>query len=94
MTFRVGQQVCCIQDRTWKRLAGSNRPLADEHPVRGPVYVVSEIKDWPGHGCAIRIAEFGCNWYLAQYFRPVQKRKTDISCFTMLLKTKSEKELV
>ncbi len=93
MTFRVGQEVVCIQEREWKRLAGGANP-SPEHPVKGDVYIIDEIKEWAGFGCAIRIAGFGRNWYLTIHFRPVQKRKTDISSLVALLKTKSEKELV
>ncbi len=90
MTFRVGQEVCCIRD-DW-----INADRLPATPKRGNVYVVESTS--MGHLMGIpklllHFAEFKNGWS-AVCFRPVQKRKTDISVFTALLNTKSEKELV
>lgn len=105
MAFRVGQEVVCVNAspslyqpriKAWHSKS--------ETPVEGQIYTVRAV-GW-SHGVAsIRLNEIKrceceqCvrmdkSWYGASRFRPVQKRKTDISVFTALLNTKSVEELV
>lgn len=71
MTFRVGQEVVCVD---------ASDP-AGRHGIRaGTVYVLTGLdREF------VMIGETGkCLWYRAR-FRPLIERKTDISVFTKLL---------
>lgn len=90
MTFRIGQKVCAIDD------------FKDRHgwsmPKKGPVYTVRGIQsNHLGTGLLLneirndhyRFAEgFIEPTFLADCFRPVVERKTDISIFTRMLDQK------
>lgn len=101
--FRVGQKVVCV--RSWENLYGHKNISG---PLEGEIYTIREIgfihPDRPDI-LTVRLAEivnseldseeYG-KWepsFAAYRFRPLVERKTDISCFTKLLKTKSLEEL-
>lgn len=86
MTFRVGQEVVCVDDGN-AHLGAIMRGLRSGLVVNRIYSVLSVHPD----GDAVIVVECAppepCNWFRAELFRPVQKRKTDISVFTALLNT-------
>lgn len=83
--FRVGQKVVCIDDST------------DSSVKRGNVYTVTETFDaWSrslkkrGQGLRLEgvIPPIGFTGHSSDYFRPAVDKKTDISIFKEMLKTK------
>lgn len=88
MAFRVGQEVVCIKRGEWR--FEKTLEIAEGGPVYGEVCVIEYI-DEDGD---IRLQGYPRGFYLRNWFRPVQKRKTSIECFTALLNTKSVEELV
>jgi hypothetical protein len=91
MTFRVGMEVVCVDADDKEECFGyhSDGPW----PVKNGVYTV-EVMETRSGVLWLGLAEFSDEIYTAYSFRPVVTRKTDISVFEELLKTKSEKELV
>lgn len=105
MNFRVGQKVVCVDD-DWSRLSQVHRCCAPNRPSRGNTYTIramsyvvdgrqtvllEEIKNG--------IVEWKAPWgkqepafYIGR-FRPLVEKKTDISIFTEMLKTK-QRELI
>jgi hypothetical protein len=101
MTFRVGQKVVCILNQPW-------RPQRDlvQMPFYNGVYTIAEIRV-RGEEVGLRFFEIQnpptritdtgqisepC--FDAKQFRPIVSRKTDISCFTVLLNPSKERENV
>jgi hypothetical protein len=82
MTFRVGQQVVCIDAS-----CAPGRAWNDYAPKQGDVYTVSGFGVSPyGDYETIEIAEINHPWgYRASRFRPIVSRKTDISALKALL---------
>jgi hypothetical protein len=91
MNFRRGQKVVCIKN---KMDNGASRHPCVDYPDVGRVYTVAAA--WINKcGKALlqfdelRIPKEYRKWgFRASYFRPVVQRKTDISIFTAMLKTK------
>lgn len=79
--FRVGQKVVCVQD-------GYLSAINEGPTVYTISAVIMDLGVWH-----IVLAEVPTAGECARRFRPVVTRKTDISCFTKLLKTKSLEEL-
>jgi hypothetical protein len=84
MAFRVGQKVVCIKDGPWK----SNVPPASPpraHPQKGDICQITWTEMYEGdHFLAFK--EFGdLDLFLADHFRPLVTRKTDISIFKKML---------
>lgn len=104
MIFRVGQKVVCIRGPLVSGV--EDRP----QPIIGQVYTVRcstpRIEKWSEwhrrHGGGIYLNEIvspihsdGCECgFLACRFRPVVERKTDISCFTEILRNADQYEPV
>ena len=88
MAFRVGQEVECVDDGRAGFLGHlTNLRISGIYTIRAVLsdkHVLLEEITPPAP----------CNAFWAPLFRPVQKRKTDISVFTALLNTKSVEELV
>lgn len=85
MAFYVGQEVVCI-DASNYYLSGAPVPLS-----KNSVYVVAE-----DHGWAINLVGLGSGQMAAFHnkrFRPVEKRKTDISVLEALLLPANHKVL-
>lgn len=88
MAFRVGQQVECIESdwcklNEWVETPGWYPQVGDSFSI---VDIIGEF---------ITLSGTDPNFYWhGDAFRPVQKRKTSIECFTALLNTKSVEELV
>jgi hypothetical protein len=82
--LQVGQEVICIDDN-WNEKDG-------EHPKKGRTYIIRGIQAWNGVAAKqcphLEFLEFCGYCYAQENFRPVIKRKTDISVFTALLNTK------
>lgn len=89
MSFRVGQEVQCIAEH-W--FLSQGRWPKSKGPAKGEVLRIAETKvrgveqylgfrEWPGE-----------RFYNAIGFRPLVKRKTDISIFKKMLNTKPAKE--
>lgn len=91
MTFHVGQKVVCIDDR----LEDGEPP--SPNAVKGGVYTITEVLDFPGHGCALNFSELyypgdRC-WFpgfKAECFRPV--KTTSIETFRQMLRPVPVKE--
>jgi hypothetical protein len=82
MTFRVGQEVVCVDDSAFGFLGSSYL----DYPVKGTVYVVQEIFNG-GQSLTLRGMEKN-RWgvravFFCSRFRPIVK--TDISIFTAML---------
>ncbi len=96
MTFRVGQEVTL--KRGYRDSLNCTHCGGATSLVFGRVYQISKIFTHVNGTIGLRFHEVqplpNHSGFPAKYFRPVQKRKTDISVFTALLNTKSEKELV
>lgn len=91
MTFRVGQEVECIND-AWNANDSSN------HPKRGGRYVIVEILK-PNQFCAepcdhLDLKGFLYGHYASSHFRPIVKRQTDISFAHDILRKTSRKDQV
>lgn len=91
-SWHVGMKVVCVDDQWHDPTAFGPCPL-----VAGVIYTVARIQPATGlyrGGCdhiCVQVAEI--NWergFAAPRFRPVQKRKTDISIFTAMLHDKKE----
>lgn len=90
--FRVGQKVVCVKGPLLKN---SNTI----QPKIGEIYTIREIYVDPLGGEGLRLVEIICPkhssgmeyGYFRSRFRPVVERKTDISVFTEILKTKRNK---
>lgn len=91
--WHVGMKVVCVKEGAW------SPPMkqADSYPVYGGVYTIreinlgndekpyltfEEIRNAPVYRRGDDMHEA---WFAARQFRPVQKRKTDISIFRRLL---------
>jgi len=90
MTFRSGMKVVCVDDDGQACSSG-------DRPVRlGAIYTVRDAFDFFGEP-AVRLEEImnpRDRAYHAYRFRPIVSRKTDISCFTVLLNPSKERENV
>lgn len=87
MSFRVGMEVVCVKpgDKPWRNaLTGEGFG-----PEKGDVCVVTEVMD-----DYLGLTGYGVWLFNAKGFRPVVKRKTDISALEELLNTKRIEELV
>lgn len=87
MTFRVGQKVVCVDDRSGEFFVA----WLNDSLVRGRIYEVCRIRERVGdYATVLELTGVNegksCNGWLASRFRPVVERKTDISVFTMMLK--------
>lgn len=84
----VGMDVVCTEDTT--RLSTDVR-LFPAMPEKGKVYSISLITTFAGevgiqlHGVANPIFRNTQGLFPARWFRPVERRQTDISCFTQML---------
>lgn len=81
--FRVGQKVVCVDDSGYRKIIH-----------KGDVYTVIGLAP----GGFIDMIEIDCepdalgnSGFYSRRFRPVQERKTDISVFTAMLKTKKSR---
>ena len=84
MTFRVGQKVVCIR--------GPGSYPGASWPVKGLVYTVRQINDWPA-GAIILLEEINNSRFMqelgntiepgfgAKFFRPVTEPKNDAETF-------------
>lgn len=88
MTFHVGQKVVCV-DASVSSYFGTRPPL-----VRGGIYTVTAVipplAHWPDDAWGLLVAEASplhplAVGFVANRFRPIVEKKTDISCFTALL---------
>lgn len=86
--WQVGMQVVCIEDTT--RISADVR-LFPAMPEKGKVYAISFITTALAevgihvHGIDNPLLGNRQGLFPARWFRPVQPRKTDISCFTQML---------
>jgi hypothetical protein len=84
MTFRIGQKVVCIKRGRWK-IVGGVRPRGAKLPLYRDVYTIAEVDGSLGRQW-LRLDELdGNGLFDAVNFRPLVKRKTDISIFTKIL---------
>ncbi len=84
MTFRVGQKVVCVR--------GPGSYPGCRWPVKGIVYTVRQINDWPS-GTIILLDEINNSHLMnelgntiepgfgARFFRPVTEPKNDVEAF-------------
>jgi hypothetical protein len=88
-SWHVGMEVVCIKREPWVLVDGplEARPL----PQYGEICTIAGL-DVHQDQFFVALTEYGGGYFLAQYFRPVQKRKADISIFTALLNTTKERE--
>jgi hypothetical protein len=90
MAFEIGQEVECIDDR-WGLPS-----ILFTLPVKGGVYVVINIM--PPLNIAshqvdhLELAGFPNHCFACDMFRPLLKKRTDISVFTKMLKPKKVSE--
>jgi hypothetical protein len=95
MTFRVGQKVVCIRDKSILT-QGRRRPKWPAAIAVGGVYTILDIELslLVSHGEAglrfeeCRVEAYECGWetaFPASCFRPLLERKTDISIFKKML---------
>lgn len=92
MSFRVGMEVVCIRERKWR---GVFSEKCAGGPKKGEIVVVSGVHDFGSWGRGIMLCGYPSgNAYNTEHFRPVVKRKTDISVLEKLLDTKTIEELV
>lgn len=83
MSYRdwfVGMKVVCVDDSPGK--------FGGARPRLGEVYTISKIEVNAFSELAVQVSELEFRWYefaRASRFRPVQKRKSDISIFKRLL---------
>jgi hypothetical protein len=100
--FYVGQEVICVNANDANGCVGWHKGSA---PIEGRVYTVRAIGITILGNFGIKLNEIILNgnnsgiffkdfFYRADRFRPIQKKKNDISMLTALLNTKSIKELV
>lgn len=85
MTFHVGQEVVCV-----------SVPLNNYIGLKkGAIYRITGkgFSNFSGAPC-VTIEGSGKQFYFANRFRPVEKRKTDISIFTAMLNPQKTKEPV
>jgi hypothetical protein len=88
-SWHVGMKVVCVDDnRAPHLIAGEVYTVAKL--FRGPVHSVRY--GWLEDAIGVGLVEFdtGADLFDARRFRPVQKRKTDISIFTAMLHDKKE----
>lgn len=94
--FRVGQKVVCVDAKP--RLELGNLPTL---LTEGQVYTIATIGTYWGGACGVTLQEitmpamgnyrYKSGWPVDR-FRPAVERKTDISVFKALLKTKKIEE--
>lgn len=89
MSFYLGQKVVCIKRGPWKLLAGKDQDRPK--PKFREICTVAEMVREADKLC-LGLAEYEGDYFAARNFRPVQKRKTDISIFTSLLTPTKAKE--
>ena len=87
MAFQVGQQVVCITD-DWKH---DSDPLKMPNVYNGQIYTIRKILDT---GYIALCFEGVAGWYHQDGFRPVVKRKTDISALEEIARKASQRGLV
>lgn len=96
MTFRVGQKVACIYDGSIIELGQSaSLPWSKGAEIKcGCIYTIRQIgfsvTGHPGLRLEETINGTKDYFYNAGRFRPLVERKTDISIFTAILKTKQK----
>jgi hypothetical protein len=80
MAFFVGQKVACVNGDGWFRVDG------DRHgPDKNEICTVTKVVIAAGNE-GLRLAEYPHSFgYLAECFRSVVEKKTDISIFTKML---------
>lgn len=84
MAFRVGQKVVCVNATDGY---GSLYGAGYTHGLReGAIYTISKITD----ETFVSVAEIKVGGWRADRFRPIVEKKTDISIFTAMLKTKKQ----
>ncbi len=100
MTFHVGQKVVYVGRRVsiWHQIKRMIHPY--RNPEKGVVYTVSNIYV-SGGDQVLELLEFPSPFdgywdagFLADAFRPVVDRKTDISVFTEILRKATNKRSV
>ena len=79
MTFRVRQEVVCIEDDTWVSLRSGSDSTG---PRKGDVCVITAIIPYRGR-TFLRFAEWSADGFDASSFRPLVR--TDISILTAML---------
>jgi hypothetical protein len=84
MAFRIGQKVQCIAGRAGWYRPGSATP--EPGPMRGQVLRISGF-DFISSACEtyLAFAEFPAGTYFSHSFRPLVRKKTDISVFQAML---------
>jgi hypothetical protein len=90
MAFYVGQKVVCV-NAGWLLSENLNPVSAEMSLTEGRVYTVVKIRRERGVA-GVRLAEADaapCWGFLAERFRPVVERKTDISIFKAMLNPKT-----
>ena len=86
--FHVGQEVVCIPETRsgkWYNVKSKRRADPSIMPEEGKVYTVTGLAQYNG-GLFLCLKGFS-GAYTAFRFRPIVKRKTDISIFTRMLKS-------
>jgi hypothetical protein len=95
MAFRVGMKVVCVDD-------SNIVDLRIVKPVKGVIYIVRGITAWNSIflneivNPVLRFSDSYGDWeaepsFWSWRFRPVVESKTDISVFTKMLKSETEK---
>ncbi len=95
--FVVGQRVVCVLEKDWASCEGAGRVCPG--PTKGDICTVNEVLP-SGDKVYIGLQEWASvipeidstPMFNADYFRPVDERKTDISCFTALLNPVKQRE--
>lgn len=103
MSFRVGQKVVRVKGQRGDAMFSGLARSDYSYPEYGEVCTVATINHWP-RGAIITLREHDNSHLMARYcatyepgfaakcFRPVVKRKTDISIFTKMLDDARSKE--
>lgn len=100
--WQVGMEAVCISDDVYLIPFNAIRVVREVLVVPKGTFIETWSRDGPtirtflleDELCLRFMGINGNHAYLAQFFRPVQKRKTDISIFTSLLKPTKQKENV
>ncbi len=87
MAFEIGQEVECIDDNWFVTVPG---PAPSHFPKKGKVYVVAGIHrpclDALHQVDHLSLAGILFHMFASDMFRPLLRKKTDISVFTKMLK--------
>ena len=79
-------QVVCIRD-DWHTFEGTGDPPDYPGPICGQIYTIIGHRNY-GDDKYYRLYETPRGWWDSANFKPV--KKTDINCFTGMLKTKTK----